>query len=187
MGRAHRIVLAGTTVHVVARGVRRLPIFVDDDDRRMFMAFLAQSIYRRHWKCLAYCLMPNHYHLVVEVTQPNLSAGMHRLNWLYALRFNERHGHVGHLFESRFAAHPIETEAHMRNTLSYVVLNPVRAGLCADPGDWEWSSFRFTAGLARCPSYLAASRVRRMFGAGSRDAAPYASYVRELAAVVASA
>lgn len=161
-----------------------MPIFVDDDDRRMFMAFLAQSIHRQHWVCLAYCLMANHYHIVLELTKPNLSNGMHRLNWLYALRFNERHGHVGHLFESRFHSRPIETTEHLLNALVYVVLNPVLAGFCDDPADWQWSSFRSTARLEPCPSFLVAGRVRRLFGHGPRVAEAYAAHVREQAALL---
>ena len=158
-----------------------MPIFVDDDDRRMFMAFLAQSVHRRRWICLAYCLMANHYHVVIKLTGPNLSIGMQRLNWLYALRFNERYGHVGHLFESRFHSQTIETTEHLLSALAYVVLNPVRAGLCADPADWEWSSFRSTAGLERCPRFLAAAHVRELFGRGARGADLYAAHVRDLA------
>jgi REP element-mobilizing transposase RayT len=171
-------------VHLTARGVRRLPIFVDDDDRRMFMAFLAQTIQQRHWICLAYCLMANHYHVVLELTDGNLSRGMHRLNWLYAMRFNERHGHAGHVFESRFHSSSIQRTEHLVNAVTYVVLNPVRAGLCADPADWEWSSFRFTAGLERCPPFLTVARVRTLFGGGNRGADLYSAYVREQAELI---
>ncbi len=187
MGRALREQPTGSIVHVTARGVRRLPIFVDDDDRRMFIAFLAQSIHRRHWICLAYCLMPNHYHAIFALTEPNLSVGMHRLNWLYATRFNERHGHLGHLFESRFHSRMIETDEHLRTGLAYVVLNPVRAGLCADPAEWEWSSFRSTAGFERCPPFLVVARARALFGRGQRGAELYAAFVRERMALAASA
>lgn len=141
------------------------------------MAFLAQSIHRRRWTCLAYCLMTNHYHVILQLTEPNLSVGMQRLNWLYALRFNERHGHVGHLFESRFHSRSIATTEHLMTALGYVVLNPVRAGLCSDPAEWNWSSFRATAGLERCPRFLAAARVRSLFGQGSRGAELYAEHV----------
>ncbi len=181
MGRASRAQLPGSTVHLTARGIRHLPIYVDDLDRRMFIAFLAHSVQRRHWVCLAYCLMSNHYHVILELTKPNLSEGMHRLNWLYALRFNERHGHSGHLFEARFASTEIETEEHLLAALSYVVLNPVQAGICDDPGEWPWSSFRATAGLERCPPYLAVARVRRLFGSRRDGAARYAAHVRALA------
>ncbi|HKY23803.1 MAG TPA: transposase [Gaiella sp.] len=181
MGRAFRVAPAGGVVHVTTRGIRRMPIFVDDADRRMFMAFLAQSIHRCRWSCLAYCLMTNHFHLVIGLSDPSLSRGMHRLNGVYARRFNERHGHCGHLFEARFSSTLIETEVHLLEALRYVVLNPVRAGVCHDPADWEWSSFRATAGFDACPRFLAAGRVRRMFGRGQRGAELYEAFVRERA------
>ncbi len=160
MGRAPRIEPVEGVVHITVRGVRRLPIYVDDLDRRMFMGLLGQTAHRCRWSCLAYCLMTNHFHLVVALTNAQLSRGMHRLNWMYALRFNERYGHSGHLFEARFGSRTIDTETQLLETLRYVVSNPVRAGICADPADWPWSSFRATAGLERCPPFLAGARVR---------------------------
>ena len=186
MGRAPRVEPIGGVVHVTTRGVRRQPIFVDDHDRRLFIAFLGQSTHRCRWSILAYCLMTNHFHLVLTLATANLSTGMHRLNWLYALRFNERHGHVGHLFDARFASNVVETELHLLETLRYVVLNPVRSGLCNDPADWQWSSFRATAGLERCPPFLAGARVRRLFGRGRRGAELYATFVRERAEALAT-
>lgn len=151
------------------------------------MAFLAQSSYRRDWGCLAYCLMTNHYHLVLALRERTLSRGMHRLNGVFARRFNARHGHVGHLFEARFTAALIESETHLLGALRYVVLNPVRAGVCSDPADWPWSSFRATAGLEPCPRFLAAPRVRAMFGPRTRAAERYAEFVRGDVPAVVSA
>jgi putative transposase len=178
MGRQLRDQPAPGVVHVTSRGVRRGAIFVDDHDRLVFMAFLAQASDRRDWRCLAYCLMTNHFHLVLALREGTLSRGMHRLNGLFARRFNERHGHVGHLFEARFASGVVESEDHLLEVLRYVVLNPVRAGLCADPADWPWSSFRATAGIDRCPRFLAAPRVRALFAPGRRGAELYAEFVR---------
>ena len=149
------------------------------------MAFLAQASYRRHWSCLAYCLMTNHFHLVVALRDETLSRGMHRLNGLYARRFNERYGHFGHVFEARFASEVVESEEQLLEALRYVVLNPVRAGLCSDPTDWPWSSFRATAGIERCPRFLAAARVRALFAPGARGADLYAEFVRARASAVA--
>lgn len=179
MGRPPRHQPAPGVVHVTSRGVRREPIFVDDHDRRAFIAFLAQASHRRDWACLAYCLMTNHFHLVLALRHETLSRGMHRLNGLFARRFNERHGAVGHVFEARYASTAIETEPHLLEVVRYVVLNPVRAGICRDPADWPWSSFRATAGLDRCPRFLAASRTRTLFGPGPRGAELYAQFVRE--------
>ena len=181
MGRALRHAPAGAIVHVTTRGVRREPVYVDDLDRRMFIAFLAQSVNRCRWTCLAYCLMTNHFHLLIRLSEASLSKGMHRLNSVYARRFNERHGHTGHLFEARFASPSVESDAHLLEALRYVVLNPVRAGICHDPADWPWSSFRATAGLEPCPRFLAAARVRRLFDRGAGAAETYAAFVREQA------
>jgi REP element-mobilizing transposase RayT len=153
----------------------------------MFMAFLAQAIYKCRWTCLGYCLMTNHYHVLLSLTSANLSTGMHRLNGVYARRFNETHGHTGHLFEARFSAKLIETEEHVLEAIRYMALNPVNAGMCVDPADWPWSSFRATAGLEPCPRFLAAARVRRQFARGSRGAELYASFVRERMPVIAGA
>ena len=174
-------------MHLTSRGVRREAIFIDDHDRRLFMALLAQSIHRHRWTCLAYCLMTNHFHLLISLSAPNLSRGMHRLNGVYARRFNERHGHVGHLFEARFRSRWIETEEHLLDAVAYIPLNPVRAGICRDPAEWHWSSFRATAGLAPCPRFLAGARVRRLFGGGPAGAKGYATFVRERAGVVIGA
>lgn len=145
----------------------------------MFIALLAQSVYRFRWRCLAYCLMTNHFHLVLSLSAANLSSGMHRLNGVYARRFNERHGHRGHLFEARFSSTIIRSEEHYLDAIRYVALNPVAAGLCRDPADWAWSSFRATAGLEPCPRFLAAARVRQHFGRGGRGAERYAAFVRD--------
>jgi len=179
MGRAFRVEPVGGIVHVTTRGVRRQPIFVDDADRRMFIAFLAQSAQRCRWSCLAYCLMSNHFHVLFVLSAPNLARGMHRLNGLYARRFNERHGHTGHLFEARYASTLVESETHLLEGLRYIVLNPVRVGLCSDPAEWEWSSFRATAGIDACPRFLAAARVRRLFGRAPMSGEAYAAFVRE--------
>ncbi len=181
MGRALRVQPVGGFVHLTTRGVRREPIFVDEADRRMFIAFLAQTVHRCRWTCLAYCLMTNHFHLLISLSAPSLSNGMHRLNGLYARRFNERHGHTGHVFEARFSSRVIESDEHLLEAIRYVVLNPVRVGECNDPGEWPWSSFRATAGLEPCPRFLAAARVRRLFGRGRGGAELYAAFVRERA------
>jgi REP element-mobilizing transposase RayT len=186
MGRPLRQQPSPGIVHVTSRGVRRAPIFVDDHDRRVFMAFLAQATYRRDWMCLAYCLMTNHFHLVLSLRDETLSRGMHRLNSVFARRFNARYGHVGHVFEARFSSVVVESEAHLLGVLRYVVNNPVRAGMCADPADWPWSSFRATAGIDRCPRFLAAQRVRALFGRGARGAEHYAEFVREQSGTVAA-
>jgi putative transposase len=142
MARMLRRDLPDGIYHVTARGVAHASIFRDDRDRAGFLGILAEVVDRYAWRCHAFCLMGTHYHLVVETTRAQLSAGLQRLNGTYAQRFNRRHGRSGHLFGARFSSWLIETERHMRDACLYVVMNPVRAGLCEDAGEWRWSHLR---------------------------------------------
>lgn len=138
----------GGIFHVTSRGVRKLPIFVDDLDRNRFLGLLERAAGRSLWACPAYCLMTNHYHVLLDLPEPSLSSGMHWLNTIYAQWFNRRHEVEGHLFEDRFFSEEIESEAHLFEVLRYIPLNPVRAGICRHPGEWPWSSYRATVGRA---------------------------------------
>jgi putative transposase len=131
-----------------------MPIFQADDDRLLFMAILGDVVDRFEWECRAYCLMTNHYHLALRTPEANIGAGMHRLNGLYAQAFNRRHGFKAHLFEERYWSGLVETDEHAFELMRYVVLNPVRAGICTLPHQWPWSSYRATAGLDRAPPFL---------------------------------
>ena len=143
MARLLRRELPDGIYHVTARGVARGAIFRDDDDRRLFLRLLARTVERHSWSCHAFCLMGNHYHLVVETLRVRLSAGVQRLNGAYAQTFNTRYGRSGHLFGERFSAHVIESEEHCLEACRYVILNPVRAGLCAQASEWLWSASRY--------------------------------------------
>jgi REP element-mobilizing transposase RayT len=139
--RPPRIQVSGGIYHVTSRGNRRQSICHDDHDRRRFLATHDRVIRRCGWRLHAYCLMDNHFHLLVETPKPNLSSGMQRLKCDYAAYFNERHSLDGHLFQQRFDSRLIETEEYFAEALRYIALNPVRAGLCEHPSDWPWSSF----------------------------------------------
>jgi REP element-mobilizing transposase RayT len=128
--------------HVTTRGVARSAISRDDDDRRLFLALLGRVVRRTDWDTHVFCLMPNHYHLVVGTHRDLLSYGVYRLNGVYAQAFNERHTRSGHLFGDRFAAFAIGDEDHLREACEYVLQNPVRAGLCKRAADWPWSGSR---------------------------------------------
>jgi len=141
MARPHREQIAGGTFHVTSRGNRRQSIYHDDDDRRQFLILRDRVVRLCAWRVLAYCLMTNHFHLLIETPAPNLSAGMHRLNSSYAKYFNEHHSVDGHLFDRRFGSRLVETEEHLNDALRYIAFNPVEAGLCAHPREWRWSSF----------------------------------------------
>jgi putative transposase len=164
MGRPLRLQLAGAIYHVTARGNRRQEIFLDDEDRERFLNVLAAVVERHAWRCHAYCLMPNHYHAVIETKYADLSAGMHRLNSGYAKWFNQRHEVDGHLFQNRFHAVLLESTVHLLELVRYVSLNPVRAGLCDDPGGWAWSSYRPMAGIDPARSFLTVDWFLRYFG-----------------------
>jgi putative transposase len=165
--------------HVTARGVRRTRIFDDDLDYRRFKSFFEVVAGELEWGCHAYCLMPNHFHLDLETPRANLSAGMQRLNWRHALWFNWRHDYEGHLFERRFYSGPIEGNAHFLELARYVVLNPVRAGLCSHPGDWPHSSYRGTVGAVSDP-LITAERLLAQFGPDEESARRrYAEFVAE--------
>jgi putative transposase len=179
MGRPPRILAADAFYHLTCRGVRQLPIYETDRDRALFLALLRLTLRRFRWRCHAYCLMTNHLHLLGETADPNLSEGMHWLNTAYARIFNKRHGYSGHLFDRRFHSGLIEGEIQFALRARYIDLNPVRAGLCNDPADWPWSSFRFTVGMARS-SILTTSTLLSLFGRDpGRAAVEYARFVRD--------
>jgi len=124
--------------HVTSRGVARQAISVDDLDRRRFVTLVNAARRQNDWQLLAYCLMPNHFHLVVLCALDRLTHGMHFLNFRYAQWFNERHDRVGHLFQGRFGARAVEGDQHFRSAAEYVLDNAVRAGLCATREEWRW-------------------------------------------------
>ena len=154
MARALRTDFPGAVHHVTSRGNERRPIFSDDRDREVFLQLLGRAVIRFGWSVTAYVLMTNHFHLVVQTPEPNLSRGMHWLNTAYVVWFNRRHERSGHLFGGRFKAFLIEKESYFTTVLRYVVLNPVRANMVARPEDYRWSSYRATAGLDEAPEWL---------------------------------
>jgi putative transposase len=178
MPRKPRPLVAGAVYHIFNRGVVKLPIFADDADRRNFLNRLADVVQRHSWRCLGYCLMGNHFHLVLQTPSPDLADGMRRLQSGYAQDFNWRNERAGHLFQSRYGASVLQTEEEVRRTIRYVALNPVRASLCAEPEEWRWSSHRAIAGGVVPPPYLAAERALRLFGDGDESARrTYAAFI----------
>ncbi len=154
MARPPRVEHEGAIWHVTSRGVERRDIYLDRNDCSCFLEFLGETVADARWRLHAYVLMRNHYHLLVETPEPTLSRGMKSLNERWAERFNWRHGRVGHLFQGRFGGAPVTDEAHLRELLRYIVLNPVRCGAVAHASDYEWSSYRATAGLVPPPEWL---------------------------------
>lgn len=170
MARRPRVELPDGLVHVTSRGNRREPIFADAVDYDLFLADLATTCRRFEWSCLAYALLPNHFHLVLDTPREALSEGMHWLNGRHARRFNWRHGFVGHLFQERFASTSIESDGHLLTSLRYVALNTWRAGLCADPLACDKTSHRLVAGAANPPRFLRVDRVLGLFGSDIKAA-----------------
>ena len=128
--------------HATARGAGKIAVFRDDDDRLSFLGLLAYVVHRYGWDCHAFCLMPNHYHLVIETARENMSNGFQRLNGIHAQGFNAKHKRWGHLFGERFWCGALE-EDDLERTCLYVMDNPVRAGLCERSSDWPWSACRY--------------------------------------------
>lgn len=159
-----RVQVPNGLYHVTARGNRGDRIFRNDGDSQQFLRTLADVIARFGWGCHAYCLLPNHFHLVIETPHANLSAGMHRLNGRYAAWFNRHHGLEGHVFQRRFYAVLVESEWHLLELARYVTLNPVRAGLCDAPQHWQWSSYCAAVGATPIPAFLDVDRVLAYFG-----------------------
>ncbi|WP_139558803.1 transposase [Methylotetracoccus oryzae] len=165
MARPLRLEFPGAVYHVTARGDRREDIFLDDPDRQRFLELLGREVEQQQWVLYAYCLMGNHYHLLLETPEANLSHGMRRLNGVYTQAFNRRRGWSGHVLQGRYKAILVDRDAYLLELCRYVVLNPVRAGIVSEASRWPWSSYRATAGLASRPNWVAADAVLALFGA----------------------
>ena len=180
MARPLRLEFPGAIYHVTARGNARAAIFLDDEDRGLFVGVLAECVSRFGWLCHAYCLMDNHYHLLIETPGGNLSAGMRQLNGIYTQRFNRRHGRVGHIFQGRFKAILVERDSYLLELCRYVVLNPVRAGMVREVAQYAWSSYPAMMGEAAAPQWLHTDWLLRQFGSGRAVARRrYAKFVSE--------
>jgi putative transposase len=164
MARPLRIEFAGALYHVTSRGNARGDIYLDDGDRRAFLELLKNGCERYSWYCHAYCLMDNHYHLLIETGTPTLSKGMKYLNGTYTQSFNRSHNRVGHVFQGRFKAILVEKDNYLQELSRYIVLNPVKARMVRAAKDWHWSSYRATAGIAISHPCLTTDWVLAGFG-----------------------
>src|SRR4030067_2859257 len=146
MTRPLRIEYPGAVYHITSRGNEKKLIFKDERDRKIFLDTLSQVDKRYNWLCHAYCLINNHYHLIIETPDGNLSAGMRQLNGVYTQAFNRRNHRVGHVFQGKYKAIVIEKEGYLLQVSRYVVLSPVRAKIVEGPADWRGGSYRGRAG-----------------------------------------
>src|SRR6266404_5512349 len=167
MARKLRIQYPGAMYHVMNRGDRREPIFEDDQDRQRFLSTLGEACQKTNWQVHAFCLMSNHFHLVLETPQPNLVAGMKWLLGTYTSRHNRRHKEFGHLFSGRYKSLIVDGSGngYLKTVCDYVHLNPVRAKLLKSRqplSDYAWSSYPgYLAAPSRRPGWL---RVDRLLG-----------------------
>ena len=170
MARPLRIEYPGAVYHITSRGNAKSAIFIDDLDRIKFLESLESTVTKYNWLCHAYCLMGNHYHLLIETIDPNLSLGMRQLNGVYTQAFNRHHNRVGHVFQGRFKSILVEKESYLLELCRYIVRNPLRAGMVQNIADWKWSSYHATATGINKPEFLSVNWVLRCFTSNPKKA-----------------
>ena len=163
MSRPLRLEYAGALYHVTARGNERKPIYLEDDDFQLYLEVLGDVCDQYNWVIHAYCLMTNHYHLIIETPDANLSKGMRHLNGVYTQKFNRKYRRVGHLYQGRYKAILVEKDNYLLELSRYVVLNPVRAKMVGVASDWQWSSYNQTIGLYQSCEWLAVDPMLLQF------------------------
>jgi REP element-mobilizing transposase RayT len=170
MPRRPRIHLPGSLHHITAHGVDARPLYIDDHDRWHFLGILDAVTRETGWRCLGFCLMDTHYHLLVEERETPLSRSMRLLNGRYASRYNERHDRRGHLFEGRYRDSHVADEAHLLLALRYVARNPLDVVGCARPQDWPWSSYAQLIGDSQGWSFVSTAWTLSLFAPQRRRA-----------------
>jgi len=162
-------------------------IFLIDSDRNEFLKILSDVVADCGWNCHSYCLMDNHYHLLVETPEGRLSEGMQLLNGIYSGSFNRRHDKVGHVMQGRYKAPIIKGDNYFLMVLRYITMNPLKQRIVEDPADWVWSSYRGLAGLSAPASFLKTDFVMEYFSSPRRDAQEaYADYIKGAASAALS-
>ena len=178
MARPLRIEYSGAFYHVTSRGNERKVVFRSGKDREQFLSYLESATTRYGARVHVYCLMSDHYHLLLETPRGNLSQIMAHVNGAYTTYFNVKRRRAGHLFQGRYKAILVEREQYAEELSRHIHLNPVRAGIVAKPEEHAWSSYRAYAGLAVGPTWLVRDWVLSRFGARERRAQQrYRDYV----------
>src|SRR5213080_4184400 len=144
VGRDRRAIDSGSIYHVNCRGCNRGPIVWDDYDHESFRRELDRVAFKFKWQVYAWCLMPNHHHVVLRTTQDRFSEGFQQLNGNHSRRTNRRHGRTDHLFRNRPHAKELASTAHLITAIAYVLRNPLEAGIVEHAAAWPWSSYRAT-------------------------------------------
>ncbi len=173
MARPLRIEYPGALYHITSRGDGRKNIYLSSIDKTNFLQILGDTCRKYGWYCHSYCLMSNHYHLLIETPLGNLSQGMRHLNGVYTQRFNRFHSRVGHVFQGRFKAILVEKENYLLELARYIVLNPVRAKMVSHVGDWKWSSYLATIGESQLPSWLTTDWLLSCFNTDRNSSLQY--------------
>jgi REP-associated tyrosine transposase len=165
MPRRLRIFEPGAYYHLAARGNNGERIVRDDLDCLDFLRRLSRVVFEQNWRVVTYCLMTNHYHLLMRPAEQGFAAGVQLLNCGHARTMNRKHGRTGHLFRNHYSWWPVESDEHLLEAVRYVVLNPVRAGICTSPDQWRWSSYRAAVDLEHPSDFLALGDLLCLFGA----------------------
>jgi len=180
MARPLRLEFAGALYHITSRGNERKAIYADDTDFELFLTLLGKVCEQYNWVMHAYCLMTNHYHLLVETPDANLSKGMRQLNGTFTQAINRKHKRVGHLFQGRYKAVLVDRDAYLLELNRYIVLNPIRAKMVQNPGDWPWSNWHAVMGKMASPEWLATEALLSMFGKKRKTAREkYEAFVQQ--------
>jgi len=163
---------------VTTRSVDRRSIFRRKRECVLLLDLLADVVVRFEWECVGFCVMTNHYHALMRTPAANIAAGLCRLNGLFAQIYNRRRGRTGHVFERRYHAALVRRQAHLLESCRYIALNPVRAGMCERPEDYEWSSFAAAIGRKPCPPFLAIDSLIGLFGTDPGARSRFEAFVR---------
>ena len=169
MPRSNRNEYPGGMYHIISRGVEKREIFTSDNDRNTFLRYLSDVISEMNWSCYAYCLMNNHYHILIKINHANLSQGIYSLNRRYAVFFNRLHDRVGHLYQGRFRSYVVDRDAYLLELIRYISLNPVRAGIVEDPADYKWSSYGAVVGGFDTYVPISSECISGLFGVGEQS------------------
>ncbi len=179
MAKPLRIEYPGDLYHITSRGNAKQKIYRDDNDRIKFLDILWATVKRYNWLCHVFCLMDNHYHLLIETPDGNLSRGMRQLNGVYTQRYNQGHKKTGHIFQGRYRAILVDKENYLLALSRYIVLNPIRASMVNKPEGWKWSSYFLTIGIKKAPDYLTVNWILKQFGRDKKKAKnQYKTFVR---------
>jgi putative transposase len=180
MSRPLRLEFAGALYHVTSRGNERKTIYHQEDDFDLFLKILSDVCEQFNWVIHAYCLMTNHYHLLVETPDANLSKGMRQLNGVFTQSINRKHHRVGHLFQGRYKAILVDKDAYLLELCRYIILNPVRARMVDSPSEWLWSSWHNMVGSKTSPPWLATDALLQLFSFNRKQAIrEYVQFVEE--------